>query len=106
MSLCYREEYEASREPFEDEKQLCVMLVTYLQRHLALMDPASVSGGSDTLSDSSPRACELGPVEDTSPNPGPGMLVFVTLIDASLSNSVSSSFTMSYALFWTLVGKY
>lgn len=32
--MCCREEYEASREPYEDEKQLCATLITYLQKFL------------------------------------------------------------------------
>ena len=57
-------EYEASREPYEDEKQLCSTLITYLQRHLAAVDPAPTGG--DTPPDGhSPRAS--GDIDKTGP---------------------------------------
>ena len=46
MFYHFSEEYEASREPYEDEKLLCTTLITYLQKFL-LTDGESQNSSQD-----------------------------------------------------------
>ena len=55
-----REEYEASREPYEDEKQLCSTLITYLQPHL-VVEPTPSGGDTSPSGTSTEQAGATAP---------------------------------------------
>ena len=48
LDVCYRAEYEATRKPYQDEMQLCEMLVAYLQRFVCDCEQTSAKTTEQT----------------------------------------------------------
>ena len=57
--FCFRAEYEASREPYEDQKQLCMTLITYLQS-LTPADHSDATGSGDSHDATQSENIDLG----------------------------------------------